>query len=72
MADYGRADEAEDSNPSETIYCKFRRRIGLSPNGSSATEQSPPHLDLAFLICCCFPFLGLDFDVDKWISYDHC
>ena len=41
------ADEAADSDPSETLCCKFHKQIYSSPVGSSETEQPPPHLDLS-------------------------
>lgn len=46
MADYDHAYEAADSDPSETLCCKFHKRNGLWPIGSWETEQSPLHLDL--------------------------
>ena len=49
MEDYDPVDEAEDSDPSETLCCNFHIQIGLLPEVSSETEQSLLHLDLAFL-----------------------
>ena len=46
MEDCDLADGAADSDPSETLCCKFHKQIDSSPLGSSETEQSLPHLDL--------------------------
>ena len=41
------ADEAADSVPSETLCCKFHKKIYSSSIGCSETKQPPPHLDLS-------------------------
>lgn len=46
MADYDPDDEAADSDPSETLCCKFHIRIDSWLTESWETEQSPQHLDL--------------------------
>nr|POE97339.1 hypothetical protein CFP56_49470 [Quercus suber] len=46
MEDCDLADEATDSDPSETLCCKFHTQIDSSPLGSLETEQSLLHLDL--------------------------
>lgn len=47
MEDYDHADEAADSDPSETLCCKSHKQIDWWPKGSSGREQSLPHPDLA-------------------------